>query len=192
MSTEYSDVEAAKSPAKSTWTRRRFLKTTALGLIGSGAAAGLYASQIEPHWVDVVRRDMPIENLPESLSDKTLIQISDLHIGPVVDDDYMRDALGLVSQLKPDILAITGDFMTYRSPDVLDKTISHLKDLEGGRLATVAIPGNHDFGHMCSDVALCDRLTDRLAGLNIRLLRNESMVVEGLRILGVNDMWGAS
>ena len=45
---------------------------------------------------------------------------------------------------------------------------------------------------MCSDVALCDRLTDRLAGLNIRLLRNESMVVEGLRILGVNDMWGAS
>ena len=190
MSTESSELEAAKLPAKSPSTRRRFLKATAVGLIGSGAAAGLYANQIEPHWIDVVRRDMPIENLPESLSDKTLIQISDLHIGPVVDDDYMRDALGLVSQLKPDILAITGDFMTYRSPDVLDKTISHLKDLEGGRLATVAIPGNHDFGHMCADVALCDRLTDRLAGLNIRLLRNESTVVEGLRILGVNDMWG--
>lgn len=189
MSTENSG-ESAKSPAKTAWTRRRFLKATALGLVGSGAAAGLYANQIEPHWIDVVRRDMPIENLPDSLGDKTLIQISDLHIGPVVDDDYMRDALGMVSQLKPDILAITGDFMTYRSPDVLDKTISHLKDLEGGRLATVAIPGNHDFGHMCVDVGLCDRLTDRLDGINIRLLRNESTLVEGLRILGVNDMWG--
>ncbi len=190
MSTENSSVEAAKKPAKSTWTRRRFLKVTALGLIGSGAAAGLYANQIEPHWIDVVRRDMPIENLPNSLHNKTLIQISDLHIGPIVDDDYMRDALGLVSQLKPDILAITGDFMTYRSPGVLDKTISHLKDFDGGQLATVAIPGNHDFGHMFADVALCDRLTDRLASLNIRILRNESALVEGLRILGVDDMWG--
>ena len=80
MSTESSELEAAKLPAKSTWTRRRFLKATAVGLIGSGAAAGLYANQIEPHWIDVVRRDMPIENLPESLSDNTLIQISDLHI----------------------------------------------------------------------------------------------------------------
>lgn len=190
MGTEKSEVESAESPARSTWTRRRFLKASALGLIGSGATAGIYGSQFEPHWIDVVQRELPIENLPESLSGRTLIQISDLHIGPVVDDDYMRDALAMVSQLKPDILAITGDFMTYRSPQDLDKTISHLKDLEGGQLATVAIPGNHDFGHMFDDIALCDRLTDRLEGLNIRLLRNESTLVDGLRILGVNDMWG--
>lgn len=100
MSTENCGIDSAESPAKSAWTRRRFLKASALGLIGSGTAAGLYGSQIEPHWIDVVRRELPIENLPESLSGKTLIQISDLHIGPVVDDDYMRDALAAVSEMK--------------------------------------------------------------------------------------------
>ncbi|MDA0590580.1 MAG: metallophosphoesterase [Planctomycetota bacterium] len=132
---------------------------------------------------------MPIRNLPDHLIGRTLIQISDLHVGPVVDDDYMRSVLERVSELKPDILAITGDFMTYHSPADLDKTISHLRDFDGGSMATLAIPGNHDFGHMCADVGLCDRLAEQLSTVGIQLLRNESAVVSGLRVIGVNDLW---
>lgn len=176
--------------AKPRWTRRRVLKATAVGFIGAGVGTAVYASRFEPHWIEVVRRTLPIRNLPDPLAGKTLIQISDLHIGPIVDDNYMTAALETVSKLKPNILAVTGDFMTYRSLADLDKTISHLRNLDGGKLATLAIPGNHDFGHDWSDAGLCDRLTDRLTAIGIHVLRNESVDVDGLRVFGIDDLWG--
>ena len=179
----------SRTAAKSRWTRRRLLKTAA-GIAGLGTATFAYAWQVEPHWIEVVQRRMPVRNLPESLTGNTLVQISDLHIGPIVDDAYMASALELVSRLKPDILAITGDFMTYRSPVDLQKLISHLKDFDGGRLATVAVPGNHDYGTGWADSGLCDRTADRHADLGILVLRNESIDIKGLHVFGIDDFWG--
>jgi len=44
-------------------TRRQFLKAT-LGVAASGLGIGLYTWQIEPHWVEVVSRKLPIQGLP--------------------------------------------------------------------------------------------------------------------------------
>ena len=55
-------------------------------LLAAGASmAGLvtYAHWVEPFWLDVTHRDLPIAHLPQSLDGKTLLQLSDLHIGPV-------------------------------------------------------------------------------------------------------------
>ena len=175
---------------KSNWTRRKLLRKAAAGIIGLGTGTVGYAWRFEPHWIEVVQHSMPIRNLPESLAGNTLVQISDLHVGPTVDDAYLEAALRLVSELKPDILAITGDFMTYRSPTDLHKLVSHLKDIDGGRLATVAVPGNHDYGIGWADVGLCDRTANQLSNLGIQVLRNQSIDVEGLRIFGIDDLWG--
>ena len=99
----------SKPPAP---TRRAFLKRTAVGLLATGAGLGGYAWLIEPHWVEVVRRDLPIRFLPEALDGKTLVQISDLHIGPEVSDAYLRDCFRTVAAIGPDVLIVTGDFMT--------------------------------------------------------------------------------
>jgi predicted MPP superfamily phosphohydrolase len=48
---------------------------------------GIYAWRIEPHWVEVVERDLPIRRLPDALVGRTLAQISDLHVGKIVDPD---------------------------------------------------------------------------------------------------------
>jgi len=175
--------------AQPAWSRRKLLKAAA-GFAGLGTVTAAYAWQVEPHWIEIVRRRMPVQNLPESLTGRTLVQISDLHIGPIVDDIYMASALKRVSELQPDILAITGDFLTYRSPADLNKLISHLKDLDGGRLATVAVPGNHDYGARWADSELCDRIADRLSSLGIHVLRNESITIEGLQVFGIDDLWG--
>ena len=63
-------------------TRRRFLTALGAAAIGTGA----YANRIEPHLVTVMHRDLPIVELPMDLDGKSLVQISDLHVGPTGDE----------------------------------------------------------------------------------------------------------
>jgi predicted MPP superfamily phosphohydrolase len=59
--------------------RRRFL-TLGAGALATAAGTGVYAWQIEPYWLEIVRRPMPLENLPPALAGRTLLQISDVHV----------------------------------------------------------------------------------------------------------------
>jgi uncharacterized protein len=190
LSNEQSDhVEPDVEPSK-LLSRRRWLIRCLGGAVVGGVGLAGYTRFVEPHWIEVVRRPMPLANLPDELIGKTLVQISDLHIGPIVSDDFIRGGLELVSQLEPDILVITGDFVTWRGSKQIGQTVNLLKDLQPARLATVAITGNHDFGGSpWSDVSVADRLADRMTGLNIRMLRNDSIDVGGLRLIGVDDYW---
>ena len=97
-------------------TRRRFLAA-----LGGAALLGLYTWRVEPHWVEVVHRDMPIPNLPDHLVGKTLVQLSDLHVGPRVESAYIQHSLRLVNQLRPDLVCITGDFMTCDQGEQIDE-----------------------------------------------------------------------
>ena len=94
-------------------TRRKFIWRAGAGLVGSAVTTGLYAWRIEPHWVEVVERPFPVAQLPAALAGNRLVQISDLHVGPRVDDQYLMATLDRVRTLHPDILVITGDFVSY-------------------------------------------------------------------------------
>ena len=136
---------------------------------------------------------MPLRDLPESLVGKTIVQISDLHVGPIVSRDYLKDCLEMVSSLEPDIVAITGDFVSYDGPSRIDEAAALLADMQPGMLATVAITGNHDFGSSRGGFVnrkAADSLTEKLDGIGIQMLRNTSVEIEGLRLLGVDDFWG--
>ena len=86
--------------------RRRFL---AVGAGVAAAGVGVYAWQIEPYWLDVVRRPMPLEHLPTSLEGATLLHVSDAHVGPRVSSDYLMRAFETGRALAPDFVAFTGD-----------------------------------------------------------------------------------
>jgi predicted MPP superfamily phosphohydrolase len=122
-------------------TRRQFL---ALGgaALASGAGLGLYTWQVEPHWVELVRRPLPLANLPPALEGRTLLQLSDLHVGPRVDSAYLIRALTEASALAPDFVAFTGDFVSYRSAREYTELARVLRALPRGRLATVAALGD--------------------------------------------------
>ncbi len=170
-------------------TRRRFLALSG-GLAACGAGLGLYAWRIEPHWLQVVERDLPIANLPSALAGRTLIQISDVHIGPVVDTDYVIASLRLASSLGPALTVITGDFMTCRGVEQVDAVARVFAHLEPGPLGCLAILGNHDYGLSWSRADVADQLVRRLSDLGIRTLRNEVQTVAGLQIVGLDDLWG--
>lgn len=170
-------------------TRRRFFGLAG-GVLAGGLGLGSYTWRIEPHWVEVVEMELPVPHLPQPLVGKILVQISDLHVGPVVDTDHLIASMQLVSSLQPDLVAITGDFMTCRRGEQIDHVARVLEHLEGPPRGCFAILGNHDYGPAWSDPSLADRLTDRLTGLGIHVLRNACRSVEGLQVVGLDDLWG--
>ena len=168
-------------------SRRTFLGATAaaLGAIGSG----VYASLIEPYWLEIVRRPLPIPDLPTGLRGVTLVQLSDLHVGPRVPDDYVLETFARVRALQPAIVAYTGDFISLED-GIIDHARRAYQDLPRGRLATVGVLGNHDYGRRWSQPEVAADLALLLGQLGVTILRNELTDVAGLQIVGLDDLWG--
>ena len=158
-------------------------------MLAAGAAAGLYAWRIEPHWVEIVRRRMILPHLPRTLAGRTLLQLSDLHIGPRVDSGYLIETLQEAQRLAPDIVALTGDFITYRPGARFDELARVLEHTPRGRLATVASFGNHDYGVGWRETAVADRVEVVVRGAGATVLRNATVEIEGLQLTGLGDYW---
>ncbi len=180
------------------WTRRRFLKAGGTAIAGGLGAYG-YATLIEPHWLEITRRDMALENLPPDLEGVTLAHLSDLHVGSRVDPEYQKSVLERTRALAPDIVAFTGDFITndrafavgYRKSGA-GKLAHVLEHWPRGRLATVATLGNHDYGKNWRQPEVAARVERRAHDAGITVLRNAALEVEGLQIAGLDDLWGTN
>ena len=169
-------------------TRRRFLRFSVAAL-GAGAGLWLYAWRIEPHWIEVVRGPLRLPGLPAAWEGRTLVQLSDLHIGRSVDDAYLIGALRRVTDLEPDLLVFTGDLISYHRA-VYAQIERVLAPCPRGRLATLGILGNHDYGPGWSHLEIAERVVRMAASAGIEILRNQVRVVGGLQVAGPDDYWG--
>lgn len=169
--------------------RRRFLKLASASLGVTAIGLGAYAWRVEPHWIEVVRRKLPIAGLPKTLAGKRLVQISDLHVGPVVDPAYLQAALERVAGLEAEIVVITGDFITCDSRARIAEATKALARQPLAARATLAILGNHDYGGSFQQADIADGLAARLRDIGVSLLRNQTQDVGGLRITGLDDLW---
>src|SRR5262245_6383637 len=149
-------------------SRRRFLSS--LGAVALGA--GVYANRLEPHRVAIVHRDLPIPYLPSDLDGRLLVQISDLHIGPT-DDDYLIRCFGEVEQLQPELLVITGDYMTGSGASEVEHVGRVLERLPKPPLGIVGTFGNHDYGQSWKDTRVADALAPVIRETGVLLLRND-------------------
>lgn len=174
-------------------SRRLWLKRMGVTLAAAGTGLGIYVHAIEPHWIDIVHRPLSIPRLPQELIGKSLVHISDLHIGSVVDPDYMSRALRQVSELSPDILVITGDLVNGTDKAKLSDSVRLLaSNMSFDRMATIACLGNHDYGRTWNEHRKADELTERLRDIGLTVLRNDSFDVHGLIIAGLEDRWGTN
>lgn len=165
-------------------TRRRFLLT----LGAAAAGTGVYANRLEPHRVAIVQRDLPIPFLPNELDGKRLVQISDLHIGPT-SDDYLIQCFDKVEQLQPEMLVITGDYMTGPGTSEVEHVGRILEHLPKPPLGIVGTLGNHDYSQSWKDTRVADALAPVIRDVGILLLRNERVDVAGLQIVGMDELW---
>ena len=168
-------------------SRRTFLGAGAVGLAAVGT--GIYTSQIEPYWLEIVHRPLPVPGLPLGLRGATLVHLSDLHVGPRVPDDYILETFARVRALQPAIVAYTGDFISYED-GIIEHARRTYQDLPRGRMATVGVFGNHDYGPGWSHPEVAAQFADLFGRLGVTILRNDLTEVEGLQIVGLDDLWG--
>src|SRR5215470_8907369 len=153
-------------------SRRRALQALTGAACGS-LAVGLYTWRIEPHWLELTYPLLPISGLPRELDGRTLAQISDLHVGPKVDDDYIRSSLRRVQELAPDFVVFTGDWITYRGPRQIEQLRTIMQSLPHGRLATIGILGNHDYGFHWRMPEVAEQVALIVQAAGVTVLRNE-------------------
>ena len=102
---------AAPSPPNSRPTRRAFLAALAAG--GAGLSAAAYARYAEPTWIELaeVPLDRALFPAPPGLR---ILHLSDLHLGPHVSLAHIEHAVELGLAQRPDLIALTGDFITTK------------------------------------------------------------------------------
>lgn len=167
-------------------TRRSLLAR--LGVYGGGGLTGLYTWQVEPHWLEITQRRLPIAYLPPSLQGSRLAQLSDLHLGRRVDDGYLLGVCERVSRLQPEFVVYTGD-LTDLSPEEMDHARAMIPRLSRGQAGTVAILGNHDYGPDWSHPEMADQVAELARAAGMVVLRNQVAEIRGLHFAGLDDLW---
>jgi predicted MPP superfamily phosphohydrolase len=170
-------------------TRRQFLRGAAAA--GAVAIAG-DAILLAPNRPRIVRRDFFLPRWPERLNGFTVALLSDFHYDPYFSVHPLHAAIAMVNGLRPDLIALTGDFVT--SPTFGDERKAAFAAEPCARLLSQmiaphglwAIMGNHDDGTDPKHV------TRALQAENIQVLANQSQAIErdGARfwLAGVNDV----
>lgn len=157
-------------------------------MYGGGAGTLGYTFGVEPHWLELVERKLPIANLPPGLRGMTLVQISDIHVSGRVSENYLIESFARVDGLEPDIVVYTGDFVTI--DDETERSMARVfPHLPKGAMATAAILGNHDYGLGWHDERWAQKVIAALDGRGIPVLRNEVLDIGGLQILGLDESW---
>jgi len=166
-------------------SRRAFLgRAVNLGIAGgAGVVTGVGVVQAR-QLPAVVEVDVPIEGLPPAAEGFRIVQISDVHVGPTIHGDFLSAVVDRINELKPDLVAVTGDLIDGYVDDLRDEVAS-LHRLRA-RHGSFFVTGNHEY--YWDGPAWCDEM--RRLGLTV--LTNEHRVIEheGARLLvaGVTDV----
>lgn len=90
-------------------TRRGFITLAAASLGG----LALYAGEISRHELSVEEHTVHLARLPDAFRGMRIVQISDFHFTEYTEPFFMRDVVRQVNRLRPDMVVLTGDFVSY-------------------------------------------------------------------------------
>jgi predicted MPP superfamily phosphohydrolase len=94
--------------------------------------------------VEVSQIDIPIHGLEPAFDGFRIVQFSDLHLdGESTTRERLEVLVAQINALQPDVVAFTGDFVTFTSTYNPTDLIEPLRALRP-RVASVAVMGNHD------------------------------------------------
>lgn len=112
----------------------------------AGAALGalaVYATVVEPRWLELTRRRVHIRGLPDPFEGLRIALLTDLHVGGLTRLSLVRRAVQLAMDAQPHLIALTGDFTTDDAPGFAH-VVDALDELHAP-LGVYAVPGNHDY-----------------------------------------------
>jgi uncharacterized protein len=170
-------------------TRRQFLYRVAA--VGGVAIAG-DSLLLEPNRPRIIRRDYVLPRWPERMDGFTIALLSDFHYDPYFSVHPLRAAIPLVNGLRPDLIVLTGDFVSApafgdeaKGASAAEPCARLLRQMTAPH-GLWAVLGNHDLD---TDPVL---VTRALQTEGIEVLVNRSVTIErdGARVwlAGVDDV----
>jgi len=165
---------------------RRVLLARALAVGVGGVVAGLSAVGVGSALAGLRIKDVlvRIRDLPPALAGLRVVQISDLHIGPLLRKEWVEGVVARVRALRPDLVAITGDLVDG-TVDELREHVAPLARLAEAPRGVYFSTGNHEY------YSGVDDWLRYLPTLGIRPLANERVeAAPGLDVAGIHDPTG--
>lgn len=175
-------------------SRREVLKLLRVGLIDLAlltvGGAG-YSALIEPGWLRVENVPLKLRRLSPALSGIRIALISDIHMGGWMTAERLQHVADGVLEQRPDLLFITGDFVTghgfTESKKQAIENMSEVLTPLARAIPSFAVLGNHDYWSNAQAVR------EGLSASGIIDLTNTvftwSREGEHLYLCGVDDIW---
>jgi len=171
-------IGGAGSPATALSDRSQAL------LVGAGALTfsiwGLVLALRSPALRSV---ELTLAGWPAALDAFRIVQLSDIHIGPLLDRRFAARRVARDNALRPDLIAITGDLVDG-SVERLGCEVEPFRGL-ASRHGTFFVTGNHDY------FSRVDPWLERARELGWRVLRNERVTIvagdAAFDLAGVDD-----
>ncbi|WNG48907.1 metallophosphoesterase [Archangium minus] len=167
--------------------RRRFLARVVAGsALVSGGGVALYGRwrAFAPPMVTEVAIKVP--KLPKVLDGLSIVQLTDIHVGPFIRREFMDELVRQTNALRPDLVAITGDLVDGDVPTLGD-SVAALGNLKS-RFGSFFVTGNHDY--YSGD----EEWTAFLKTLGVQVLRNRHVSIGdaggAFDLVGVDDWSG--
>lgn len=140
---------------------------TALIILALIAAAAAFLIKDSRDDLEISRYEVKSQKLPESFDGFKIVQLSDLHGA-----EFGEDGMGLVEKVKelePDIIALTGDFVTDEGDlAAVEKLAARLVKL----CPVYFVSGNHEFGS-----GLAVKVRNILERAGVKYLSNEYLTI---------------
>lgn len=129
--------------------------------------------------IAVTKIQVSLTNLPAVWKGRTLVWMSDLHLGSIRGKRFSKKVTELSNSLTPDIVVIGGDLYDgTQAPDLF--TIAQPLEKLVSRYGTLYIAGNHEeFGDSSP-------FMNAVKKLGVRILDDEKIEIDGVQIIGLD------
>ncbi len=183
------ESEHNRSKMNRLFTRRRMMR----GLVALAAATYVEMRFVEPNWIGVGRHRVPI--LPRGSAPIRIVQFSDFHVSDQIPLDFIDHAIDLGLNEKPDLVCLTGDFITKQWDEwnAYSRVLGRLSQV----VPTFASTGNHDGGDWLVKHGGYSRPTkvmEMLERASVTVLMNQRHRVAlpskaPFELVGLGDVW---
>jgi len=175
------------SPAVDAARRQFLVQTLPRGIAVGGAALSGYGVLRAFTPPEITQTPVRVAKLPSALDGLSIVQLTDVHVGPFIGRRFIDALVAEANALRPDVLVITGDLVDG-SVRELGPAVAGLAKLRA-RYGVFFVTGNHDY--YSGDVAWCRFLEE----LGIGVLRNRRVAIGdgggSIDLIGVDDWSGA-
>lgn len=163
------------------------------GLPTAALSAYGYAKIIEPGWLEETQKTVSTgRGLRRPLR---LAHISDFHASGIIPVSFLEQAFRRVLAMKPDLICLTGDFVTADN-DFDPARYESALQLLSAKIPTFAVLGNHDGGIWAARegwFANHKYIRNLVTRGGVQVLHNDSAKLEidgmPLNLVGVGDWW---